>query len=183
MISDEERREAARRLRGLEVCELDGEFIDCGEVEDTLGLVSDDGAWYEAQGVIRLADLIDPGDTSQGCRDTVACDPIERGVDSIYDWCFERIEGADEAEDYLYCSIMSAIEEYRHPVFAVARSVRPVDRDALSALADNLDSSASMLLKQNDLDPNRKRRGMRRDHAQSLMAASGRIREALGVGR
>lgn len=56
----------------------------------------------------------------------------------------------------------------------------PCDRDALLALADNLDSSASMLLKQNDLDPNRKRRGMRRDHAQSLMAASGRIREALG---
>ena len=56
------------------------------------------------------------------------------------------------------------------------------DRDALLALADNLDSSASMLLKQNDLDPNRKRRGMRRDHAKSLMAASDRIREALGVG-
>ena len=58
-----------------------------------------------------------------------------------------------------------------------------VDRDALLALADNLDSSASMLLKQNDLDPNRKRRGMRRDHAQSLMAASGRIREACGDDR
>ena len=56
-----------------------------------------------------------------------------------------------------------------------------IDRDALLALADNLDSSASMLLKQNDLDPNRKRRGMRRDHAKSLMAASDRIRDALGV--
>lgn len=54
------------------------------------------------------------------------------------------------------------------------------DRDALLALADELDSSASMLLKQNDLDPNRKRRGMRRDHAKSLMAASDRIREACG---
>ena len=53
--------------------------------------------------------------------------------------------------------------------------------DALLALAEELDSSASMLLKQNDLDPNRKRRGMRRDHARSLMAASDRIREALGV--
>ena len=57
---------------------------------------------------------------------------------------------------------------------------RLIDRNALLALADNLDSSASMLLKQNDLDPNRKRRGMRRDHARSLMAASDRIREALG---
>ena len=55
------------------------------------------------------------------------------------------------------------------------------DREALLALADELDSSASMLLKQNDLDPNRKRSGMRRDHALSLMAASGCIRKALGV--
>ena len=64
----------------------------------------------------------------------------------------------------------------------VADLIEPsCDRDALLALADELDSSASMLLKQNDLDPNRKRRGMRRDHAKSLMAASGCIRKALGV--
>lgn len=62
MISDAERREVARRLRELEVCCLDGEFIDCGEVEDALGLVSDDGAWYEAGGVQRLADLIEPSE-------------------------------------------------------------------------------------------------------------------------
>lgn len=55
-----ERREVARRLRELEVCEFDGEFIDCGEVENALGLMSDDGAWYEAEGVTRLADLIEP---------------------------------------------------------------------------------------------------------------------------
>lgn len=60
MITDEERREIAAKLRELGVCELDGEFIDCGEVEDALGLVSDDGAWYEAQWVLHLADLIEP---------------------------------------------------------------------------------------------------------------------------
>lgn len=60
MVTDDERREVARRLRELEVCEFDGEFIDCGEVENALGLVSDDGAWYEAEGVTRLADLIEP---------------------------------------------------------------------------------------------------------------------------
>ena len=60
VVSDDERREVARRLRELEVCEFDGEFIDCGEVENALGLVSDDGAWYEAEGVTRLADLIEP---------------------------------------------------------------------------------------------------------------------------
>lgn len=71
MPTDTERREVARRLRGLEVCEFDGVFIDCGEVENVLGLVSDDGAWYEAEGVTHLADLIEPGEaeewvTSQG---------------------------------------------------------------------------------------------------------------------
>lgn len=56
-----------------------------------------------------------------------------------------------------------------------------VDRDALLALTDEIDRSALELLKTNDLDPNRKRRAMRREHAQDLMAASSRIREALGV--
>ena len=125
--------------------------------------------------VARLADLIDPGDMSQSCRDTVA-----RGIDSIYDWCFASIEGADGAEDELYCSIMSAIEDYRHPERVTARTARPVDRDALLALADEMDRSALELLKTNDLDPNRKRRATRRDHARSPMAASGRIREACG---
>lgn len=60
MVTDKKRHEVAQKLRGLEICELDGEFIDCGEVEDALGLVSDDGAWYEAECVMHLADLIEP---------------------------------------------------------------------------------------------------------------------------
>lgn len=61
MITDEERRKIAQKLRGLEVGEFDdGEFYDCTDVEDVLGLVTDDGAWYEASGVRRLADLIEP---------------------------------------------------------------------------------------------------------------------------
>ena len=59
--TDEERRAVAKRLRGVEPVELDGgEFVDCGEVETELGLRSDDGAWYEADAVRRLADLIEP---------------------------------------------------------------------------------------------------------------------------
>lgn len=61
MAIDEERRDVARRLRGLEPCLFDdGEYIDCGEVEEAIGLVNDDGAWYRADGVMRLADLIEP---------------------------------------------------------------------------------------------------------------------------
>ncbi len=59
MISNQERRRVAKRLRGLEAWDCDGEFYDRGEVEDELGLSTDDGAWYDAGGVSRLADLID----------------------------------------------------------------------------------------------------------------------------
>lgn len=61
MITDEERREVANKLRELEVGEFDdGEYYDRGEVEDAIGLFTDDGAWYEADGVGALADLIEP---------------------------------------------------------------------------------------------------------------------------
>lgn len=62
-VTDDERREVARRLRELVPCLFDdGEYIDCGEVEEALGLVNDDGAWYRADGVMRLADLIEPSE-------------------------------------------------------------------------------------------------------------------------
>jgi hypothetical protein len=69
--SDTDRRKVAAMLRGLGIAEFDDEeFIDCGEVEDTLGLVTEDGAWYRAEGVLHLADLIQPqeitGSTSDG---------------------------------------------------------------------------------------------------------------------
>lgn len=61
MTIDDDRRGMAARLRGLETAELDedGVFCDRGEVEDALGLATDDGAWYGFLGVQRLADLID----------------------------------------------------------------------------------------------------------------------------
>lgn len=171
MIHDYERREVARRLRELHLGGGSKDLIE-RTLSDAIGAWRESGMSWDFI-TERLADLIEPK--------PVEFDAFELDVDSIYEWCLERLEGADGAEDELYCSIMSAIEEYRHPELAMAHTVRAVDSEALLALADNLDSSASMLLKQNDLDPNRKRRGMRRDHAQSLMAASGRICEALGV--
>ena len=67
MISDKERRRVAKRLRGLEAWDYDGELYDCGEVEGELGLSTVDGAWYDAGGVRRLADLIDrPSTTRHG---------------------------------------------------------------------------------------------------------------------
>ena len=219
MVSDEERRQVAERLRDKKAeCEERGYPWMCDDLILALGYDHD----YEAGDEIfdRLADLIDPGttsdtttdttksaedttkapnshpnlgtaeanasqvpecDMSQSRRDTVASDPTERGIDSIYEWCRERLEGADGAEDELYCSIMRAIEDYRHPELVTARTVRAVDRDALLALAVNLDARVAELIKVNDLDQSRQRRSARRAHAMDLMAACSRIREACGV--
>lgn len=69
MPTDEDRREVAAKLRELVADWFDdGEFYDRGEVEDVLGLATDDGAWYEAAGVRRLADLIEPEERT--CRNT-----------------------------------------------------------------------------------------------------------------
>lgn len=70
MPTNRERRGVAARLRELVADWFDnGEFYDRGEVEDVLGLATDDGAWYEAVGVRRLADLIEPEERT--CRMTV----------------------------------------------------------------------------------------------------------------
>ena len=71
MIADDEFREIARKLRELDTADFDGvEFYDCAEVEDTLGLVTDDGAWYQADGVRRLADLMEPK-PERTCRNLI----------------------------------------------------------------------------------------------------------------
>lgn len=134
MPTDAERREVARRLRGIKdtregcghdmCCDLWSAIFDsdyrCTDLCDEC----------EVAVLNSLADLIEP------------VDPTERGIDSIYDWCFAAIEGADGAEDELFCSIMRAIEDYRHPELATAYTVRAVDRDALLALADEMDKWA-----------------------------------------
>lgn len=71
MIADDEFREVARKLRELDAADFDGgEFYDCAEVEDALGLVTDDGAWYQADGVRRLADLMEPR-PERTCRNLI----------------------------------------------------------------------------------------------------------------
>ena len=131
MTTDEERREVARRLRENAEAHPDMSLIlNLAFADDSL---KPDGAmeWKVTphDAAMRLADLIEP-----------TSDPTGRGIDSIYDWCWERLEGADEAEDELFCSIMRAIEDYRHPERVTAHTVRAVDRDSLLALADEMDA-------------------------------------------
>ena len=142
--TDDERRRVAAELRGLNgnvshvrrVYEDEGSSILCDDQADYYQICHAVAGYLPAEHMhpcdyeelhARLADLIEP-----------SCDPTERGIDSIYDWCFAAIEGADGPEDELYCSIMSAIEEYRHPERITARTARPVDREALLALASSM---------------------------------------------
>ena len=62
MITDDERREVARKLRKLAFeADEEGEFCDGGEVEFTLDLVIDANKWCYTPASIRyLADLIEP---------------------------------------------------------------------------------------------------------------------------
>lgn len=151
-VTDDERRRVACNIRDNYLCDgLGITGVSAFTIARAIGMcpeiIVDDADFWS-----RLANLIDPGaakaptssDTASTRADaTEACDgdvdPTERGIDSIHDWCFERLEGADGAEDYLYCTIMSAIEDYRHPELATAHTVRAVDRDALLALADEMD--------------------------------------------
>ena len=108
MPTDEDRREVAAKLRELVADWFDdGEFYDRGEVEDVLGLATDDGAWYEAAGVRRLADLIEPEERT--CRNIANKADREFGNPFVCSEC-----GADphDAESY-YCGFSSGEYDWR----------------------------------------------------------------------
>ncbi len=74
MATDDERRRVAERLRGGYDVAGGGHrrFWFSGTL---FGMnVTAHSEEQIRDGLSRLADLIDPGETSQGCRDTVACD-------------------------------------------------------------------------------------------------------------
>ena len=168
MVSDDERRCVAAVLRAYDGSGATADTI--GEITALIIGAGDDEGWTWAQVYARLADLIEPASTSSDRGRTP--DPTERGIDSIHEWCRGRLEGADGAEDYLYCSIMSAIEEYRHPERVTARTARPMDREALLSLADELDRSLGWC--EPDADSCVKVKVSR------LLDVSRRIREACG---
>lgn len=82
VVTDDERRRVAAALRRADAERLDRVYgNDPSHAPLTLGLVAEAAglhyAPYEVTAVEvrnRLADLIDPGDMSQGRRDIVACD-------------------------------------------------------------------------------------------------------------
>lgn len=100
--SIEERREAAKRLRGIEAVQFDeGELVDCGEVEAELGLGSDDGAWYRLEDVQRLADLIEP-EPERTCRaEVLRCreDDDSQSACLVCSECGEKLRYREVAAD------------------------------------------------------------------------------------
>lgn len=72
MVSDDERREAAERLRDEVGCGSSWPGME--RLGLILGIKREPRTGWEGRILTRLADLIDPGDMSQGRRDTVACD-------------------------------------------------------------------------------------------------------------
>lgn len=171
MPTDEERRTLAKSMRAFDVyfdmsprCWLNGTLFGMD--------VSARSEECIRGGMARLADMIEP-----------SCESTASGIDSICEWCRERLEGADGAEDVLYMAIMKAIDEYRHPELAEAQTVRRVDRDALLALADGLDADADRIIEaaKNARFGTGPRMGEAKHDACEWRSIARRIREALGV--
>lgn len=86
MVTNDERREVAQKLRELEVGDFpDGRFYDWGEVETALGIV-DYGSWYKEADVQRLARLIEP-------EPERTCHPVIEDETGVCSNCGEDIDG------------------------------------------------------------------------------------------
>lgn len=178
MATDEERRRVAAELREYASfdCEDEGEeecLVDCADwgerVLNLLGCGDTEGECYAA-----LADLIEP-DTTTDTTKGIEFDAFSHGIDSIYEWCFEHLEGADGAEDELFCAIMSAIEDYWHPERASRRTARPVDREALLALADEMERKAQEYVER--FDENSSTASALNGYASRIRVACGEVSE------
>ena len=162
--TDDERREVAKRLRGLNdnilhvrrVYEAEGISILCDDQADYYQICDMVTGYLPAEHMHpcdykevhdRLADLIEPSDTSQSCRDTVACDL--RASESVHESGQNQDSVPKESP-----AVQKAPE---------------CDREALLALADKMNRYTSL----------RKRHGMDVD-TMAVMAWVHRIREACG---
>lgn len=109
VISDGDRYKVASQLRKLVIKNFgDCEICDCGDVEDVLGLVGYDGAWYESASVRRLADLIEPQPVNGETGRLACCNLMLKPTDGfLCSVCGERIEfvNAENLRNYRvnYC--------------------------------------------------------------------------------
>lgn len=120
-MTDDERREVARRLRNMDYDDTKESLI-CAYL-DALGVMGEWLTWVEI--AHRLADLIDPPDGFD--------------LDAVQRVCLECMEGCDEPEWTLYTTIHDAIARYKR-----GESGPTCDRDALLALADDMRRHVAM---------------------------------------
>ena len=135
LTSDDERRRVTRKLR--EYASWDGEedcLVDCADwgerVLNLLGCGDTEGECYKT-----LADLIDP-------HSTIPTDPGEAGLASVEGFIREMRHSTEEEQS-----------EYRTMLEKISVELHPVDRDALLALADEMDRDDDMILNQINTDP------------------------------
>ena len=160
LVTDEERRRVAERLRAANEHSYS---LDCELVRALNGS-------YDCMGVRcdrcrrkafdRLADIVEPKPVE---FDSFDIDVVQRA-------CFERMEGCDEPEWTLYTSIYDAIARYKRGESGLPEAA-PCDRDALLALADEMDHPIRQAVWNQTT-------GVRREHIMAEYAR--RIREACG---
>ena len=143
MITDEERREVAARLR---------KAIGLTEFAEVLGFNwTDDGDWVWNDVSNLVADLIEPN---------IPADPGEAGLASV-DGFIREMRHSTEKERGEYGAMLEKMSVELHPV----------DRDALLALADEMEIDGAGALDDDDwCKP-------------LLVEYAQRIRDALGGGR
>lgn len=130
MISDDERREVARKLRELETGVI-GTVIPTGELYKNILDVIEYGHSGAMTPYGLLADLIDP---------TIPAAPGDTGLASVEGFIGKMRHSTKEEQD-LYSGMLEkmSVELY------------PVDRDALLSLADEIDANVDRLLEDSSL--------------------------------
>ena len=150
MATDEERREVARRLRGLDYSDLQESLI-CAYL-DALGIEG----YADWVGIAhRLADLIEP---------SIPKDPGKAGLACV-DAFIREMRHSTEEERGEYSAMLKKMSVELHPV----------DRDALLALADEMEEFGNLPVKHPGI------RVLHNDDFSRELGYARRIREALGV--
>ena len=177
MISDEERREVARRLRGQ--AKKLGPNMDAPEFAHYTADVIDVGecmTWYEM--TLRLADLIepsipaDPGEAGLACVDAFIREHTEKPVDRDTP---QKV--AEEVFGDMRHSTKEEADAYEAMLKSKSVELHPVDRDALLALADEMEEFGNLPVKHPGI------RVLHNDDFSRELGCARRIRKALGVER
>ena len=161
MVTDDERREVAQKLQ-----ELAGGYVTIGELESALGICLSSpevDLERDAKDLHRLADLIEP---------SIPADPGEAGLASVDGFIREMRHSTKEEQN-----------EYGAMLKKMSVALHPVDRDALLALADNLEMNSEFMEELSNMRMSDCDRSWSKTVAKDFADIARCIREALGETR